>query len=370
MNGKKRLIFICFILGIISMLYSCEPNTINKMNRSQNTDQSKLSVQSLFMSERNFISVVGWVNDKKIIYGSKDKNNYILWTYQIFNGEKKKLYETKDPIVNTIISPSGTKILIHTAPTVENAVVTILSLSGEVLANRTVPSHEFSALWNPFDENKMLFTAFDEEWNFRVYMENIEKQELVKIDTKQPFMKWAGIGKLNWIKKTPENQSEGNLYQYYLKTNQNVQIDSKVVEYENLNDKEIMIKKDMESNDHLIYQVHSKQNEQGVQWKVPFLTSMDAPVIMNSASLAKENQYLLFVPLTSGPEDSYNEGYNLVMYDLISGEKQTILKHVENEPISCSVKGNYCLYGYRFEKLIHLDTGKITTLVQFKEGVL
>ncbi len=369
MTGKKRLIFLSLNLGIIAFLCACEPNMINKANQAPITISPKESVHSIFMAERNFINVVDWVNDQKIIYGSKEKNDNILWSYNLLNGEKKKIFKTKDPIVNTMISPTGTKLLVHTAPSVENAEVTILSLSGKILANRIVPSHEFSALWNPYDENKILFTAFDEEWNFRVYFANIDTQELTKIETKQPFMKWASSETLDWINKSG-SQSEGELYRYSLKTKQNKKRDTKVVDYENLKDKEIWIKKDLNSDDHLIYQVHSKQSSKMIQWKVPFLTSMDAPVIMNSAYLDKQNQYLLFVPQTSGTEDSYKEGYNLVKYDLKSGEKKTIVTHVENEPISCSANGEYCLYGYRFEKLIHLDTGKITTLVQFKEGVL
>ena len=79
----------------------------------------------------------------------------------------------------------------------------------------------------------------------------------------------------------------------------------------------------------------------------------------------RREKFLTFQPLRSGEADLYDEKFQLVSYPLEgNGEGKIILDQAENEPLSCSPDGKFCLYGFYMENLLNVQTKEIIPLLE------
>ncbi|MFD6440430.1 hypothetical protein ACFWDG_11595, partial [Peribacillus sp. NPDC060186] len=75
---------------------------------------------------------------------------------------------------------------------------------------------------------------------------------------------------------------------------------------------------------------------------------------------------ITFIPNESKDADQYEGRFTLTKLNWEKGTQEELMKDMENEPLSCSLDGSLCLYGYQFEKIIDMKTHQIQRL--FKES--
>jgi hypothetical protein len=91
-------------------------------------------------------------------------------------------------------------------------------------------------------------------------------------------------------------------------------------------------------------------------WLTPYYDIMDS-----------QGSFIYFRPVTSGEADLYGEEFTLSQFSFKESKEVDLVTGLANEPLSCSVQGELCLYGHQFEKVIDLREKKIHSLVKSQE---
>ncbi|KAB2338512.1 hypothetical protein F7731_02830 [Cytobacillus depressus] len=311
-----------------------------------------------------FNSVNGWLNNETIIYMENVELGSNVYTYNLFSGESRLIFESEFPISSVLPSPSRSQLLIQSSPNSYEGMISILDANGHEILTKRISASEFAYEWNPYNEGKILISAFTENWDYTMYLLNLEGNKLEIIENKEPFAFWLNeeeITYLNWnekdlslfaplVKKSIKKQNEKQILHdvYYIKAIKNVLMTITV---------------NSERSNEAVYTFFSNQLEKLSSMSVPHLTRY-SDWLVPYLDFDEHNQFITFQPLFSTAADAYNYEFQLLSYNIISGESKVLMDHLKNEPLSCSPNGKNCLYGYFFEKLINLETQKIIPLVQ------
>jgi hypothetical protein len=107
-----------------------------------------------------FSRAIGWLSNDEFVYMSQSTEGTNLYCYNLKSGKSKILYESKNPIVSTLISPDQAKILIHSSPSTFEGQMNIIDLEGTELFTQGFPSVEMVFEWNQYAPEQLFITAF------------------------------------------------------------------------------------------------------------------------------------------------------------------------------------------------------------------
>lgn len=377
-NGmaKKRSFWIlCLIIVSIAVLSGCSGEPSAKRgykqeetgNGTNKSGKVKRSIVPLNIPEQGFGGIQGWLNDQTIVYLTNSVQNSSIYTYNIFSGKTVKLYESDFPIMSFHISPSKERLLIHSSSSTYEAAITILDNEGNTLAKKSIMSSEINFEWNPFNEDFILVTAFDEIWEFKVYVFNMQTNELRDSKlTEQPFAFWLTEDEfvyLDWDKNAPA------LFAPVVKQNMNETKREKmdladVFQLFSFNDILLFISAEKNHQEKAAFSFYSNKFNPLKTIKIPQLTNYADWLIPYNDFNQRKQQFVTFRPLHNGAADTYNKGFELVKYGLNTDKETILFDNIENQPVSFSPDGNYLLYGHQFEKLINLHSKEIISLIK------
>jgi hypothetical protein len=377
MKSKKNAwsVFVFFIFVILmSGCLNQEPTVQpDKPDEDQATPKPPLSVDEpnkkeivpLSVSEGEFGKIIGWLNDETIVYFTNLGQGSTVYSYELFTGKSSVLFKSEHPIISIYLSDSRKNLLIHTAPNNFEGEVTVIDQLGSILATQSIISSEITFAWNPYNENLVLISAFTEDWDFQVYLLDIPKRQLQEVTLPQPFASWitsdevlyldwdmdtvshfAPLVKQKITDKTGKQMVGENLFQLNTFTNIFATI---------------AVSEDEETS---IYSFFTNKQEPLATFAIPHLTKFSDWLVPYNDLNQKKLLYYTLRPLTSGEADSYNEGFQLVSYPLGEGNEKVIMDGLENQPISISPNGEYCLYGFQFEHMIDLQDKKIIDIIK------
>ncbi len=311
-----------------------------------------------------FNTVNGWLNNETIIYMTNVGLGSNVYTYNVFTGESSLIFESEVPISSVVPSPSGQYILIHSAPSTYEGIISIIDPKGEQLMSEHISAYELTFEWNPYDENLILISSFSENWDFSMFQMNIKEKKLDEIHNKEPFVNWVDkdeIIYLNW------DQKDISLFAPLVKKGINVQNEkillNDVFYVKTVKDLIMTITVNSNASDEAVYTFHSNDFQELSSFTVPHLTRY-SDWLVPYFDFDAENHFLTFQPLFSAEADSYRDGFQLWSFDAVKGEKEVIMEDLKNEPLSCSPDGKYCLYGFNFEKLIDIQSKKVIPLIK------
>jgi hypothetical protein len=366
------LFFLFFIT--LTLLTSCKSNdkqsalhSFSKLNSDQ--IQKEYPHQSFYQALTlpisipigEFSKVIGWLSDEEFVYMSQFSGGTILYRYNLKNGLSKILYESKNPIVSSIISPDQSKILIHSSPSTYEGQMNIIDLEGKEIFTQEFPSVEMVFEWNQYHPEQLFITAFKEDWSFINYFLNVEEKKIIEIDVRKPFAKWTGEGKmafLDWNEEgisllSPLIQKEFGKEEVLLK--------DQIFQFDTFMGKILTITVDSIEGK-ATYTFYSENMVEQVSFKTPVLSSYSGWLIPNYEISSDQGEFLSMVPLKSSEADTYREGFQFISLDTMSGEKKLILESTDNVPFTCSPNKNFCLMGYQFEKLLNVQNKTISSL--------
>ncbi|HYK72389.1 MAG TPA: hypothetical protein VEV44_04510 [Pseudoneobacillus sp.] len=304
---------------------------------------------------------IGWLNNKEIIYMTEYPNGAELFRYDLFTGKSSFLFESKVPVISTIISADRKNILIQTSPSTYLGLITIINIDGEILYSKEFPSFEMAFEWNRYNKKQLLITAFQEDWRFSHFLLDVENKKLEEVDIRKPFGKWIGENKLA-----------------YLDWNENdISLLAPLVQKE-LDKGEVLLKDQIFYFDTFLstlftvyanpdleeakYSFYTSDMKELSTFNVPVLASYSGWVVPYYDFAADNQHFISLIPYESAEADTYQDGFQLISFDLKKHEKVTILSHTENVPITCSPNGQFCLMGYQFEKLLQLQNKSFISL--------
>lgn len=312
----------------------------------------------------SFHSVSGWMDNHTLLYVTDTNHGSSVFSYNIVNGEETLLYETNAPIVSVIISPKRERILIHSAPSTSEAIITVINPDGSEIISESIPSKELYIKWNPFQDSTLLISAFTEDWDYTAWKLDLDKGNLSEINIPQPFGVWLGKEKLvylDWESEVPSLTA--NLKGFNLELGESEDLLSDIYYVDTVGEYLMTIKPD-NGNERGTYTFFNENKEEFFSFSTPHLTRYSDWLVPYYDYIKGTDTLLSYQPIYSTEADVYDDGFQLVSYNMKTGERVVIDKGLENAPISCSPDGKMCLTGYYFEKLINLDTKEITTIIE------
>jgi hypothetical protein len=275
------------------------------------------------------------------------------------------IYKTENPIVNVQISPSKKYLLIHSSPSSNEGLVTIIDSKGTVLIKKTFPSYDLDFEWNPYNESKVLVTKFSEDWSFQLSLLDLKDASTTLLRFPQPFIKWVNkdkIAYLNWDKNSPS--LDAPLIFNGLGREGEKHVFSNIIQFELYRGMLMTVSEDKQDKSMADYSFFDKKLKKLFSFSIPQLTDYSNWLVPFYDYSEGKKQFITFKPLTSGDADSYSEGFQLIRYDLEKGSSEILLGGLENVPLSVSPSGNAALMGNSFEKIMDLNQKKVYDLIK------
>jgi hypothetical protein len=365
--------FILLVLAFLLILAGCDkeksvessPSTENGGDfPKEDTKNRNIEVVAPIDTEQgSFYSAYGWLDDNKIIYITEANEQSQVYSYDLASGDSELMYESSAPIISLEVSPSRKYILVHSSISTYEGHVEILDLNGNEVFSKDIASADLAFAWNPSDENIILVSSFTENWEFSSYQLNIQDQSFQEISLPQPFVYWIGRNKLLYLDWDENSiQLVAPLKEYNLKTNENEDKLPAIFQVDSFADHFMTISIPEEDQESAEYAFYSKDYEKLQTIKVPILSSFSDWLVPYYDFLDSSSSFLTFQPLHYASADLYKDGFQLVRYNIGKGKQDILFENLQNEPLSCSPNGDFCLYGHYFEKLINLKSKEIFQL--------
>lgn len=366
------IIFFVFLISGCEKSYGSGTSPSNKSvgHTGKNNDEPAGSVESLALPletrEGSFHSAYGWISDNVFVYVTESSENAKVFSYDLIKGESKLLFESEAPIVSLYISPSGEHILIHSSPSTYNALTTIIDSKGNEICSKEIPSLDLAVEWNSFNENIIALSAFSETWEYTVYTLNISEQSLSEIDVPQPFIHWVNKNELLYLDWDDGGiQHFAPLKKFNLQTGKSEEIISDIYYADSLDaDGSFVILIGANDQSQATYSFYTRALDKVGAFSIPQLSSFSDWVIPYFEYIPVKKSFLTFQPLYSAQADMYAGKFKLISYSLDGDEQEVLMEKMDNEPLSCSPNGDYCLYGFYLENLLNLKTKEIIPLLE------
>jgi hypothetical protein len=365
--------FFLFLVTL-TLLTSCKSNdkqsalhSVSKMNsvhiQKESPPKSFYQILSLPISipKGEFSKVVGWLNNDEFVYMSQFSEGANLYLYNLKSQMSKILYESKNPIVSTLISPDQNKILIHSSPSTYEGQMNIIDLEGEELFAQGFPSVEMVFEWNQYQPEQLFITAFKEDWSFTNFILNATEKKLNEIDVRKPFAKWTGENEMAFL---DWNEEDISLLSPLVKKEfgkKEILLKEEIFQFDTFQDKILTITVDS-SEQQATYTFYTEDMVEQVSFKTPVLSSYSGWLLPNYEITSDQEEFLTMVPLRSTEADTYGEGFQFISVNTASGEKKLILESIDNVPFTCSPDKHLCLMGYQFETLFDVENKTMNSL--------
>lgn len=364
---KQSLFLLFFVLILCGCQFSQNAQEQPKIERELIDKKPILESSKIYSlnSIDAYYEVIDWVDDERIFYLTEQNGKSSINTFHIFTGEVENLFTSEETIVEIDIHPNKTKIAISTLNDQNRTSISILDVSGEVLFHETDLLGDVIFYWNPYDATQLLLVSYLPNWEFAVHHLSIDDGELKETEIKQTYVQWVDketIAYIDW------NLNEPSIYAplvfYNLSTKEKEQFLDKVIacfalEKEKFLTLSVQSIYDMDTK-YSFYENKQVKNETYVpildtfseQWWVPYFDFDE-----------QQSQFIFFRPKYSGTFIDYDESYELVSFDVETGDDQVLLELEEHLPIKLSPSGKYLLYGIQYEQLIDLEKNETYNLI-------
>jgi hypothetical protein len=368
----KFIFQILFLLVFASFLSACahqqdakprHSGDHNKQNDppSQPEETWKLPIE---IQEGEFYKIGSWYSDHQLLYITNYEQSSSVYLYNLLTGSSEFLYKSEVPIVTLQISPSKKNILIQSSPSTYEGQVTILTPEGTEIFTQSIPSYELAFEWNPLNESEILISSFNEDWTYQMLLLDIEQRKTTELTLPQPFIKWIGkeeVAYLNWDEESPSLFAP--LMTKELSTEYEKEILPEVLQFTTFNDILMTVTvKDIEQLQ-ASYTFYDKDKRVLNSFSIPHLSMFSGWLVPYNDLNVSKGEFITLKPVKSAEADAYREGFELVSYNIESGNLNVILQGLKNEPILLSPTGEAALYGNRYEKIIDFKTKEVRELV-------
>lgn len=369
----KMLCFIPLFISTILLITACEPSKdlskpVNDTEKEHSQSKLETSVSNLKVptaETEKIEAIYGWLDSKTILYSVKRDGSKIsqLMVWNLETNDTSVFYQPAFAFSEVSISPSGTHILVSSFTSSGKASITILDKTGNPLYSVSIPAYELAYEWNSYQDGMLFLSSFYEDWTYSSYVLNPDDQTMETLDFPQPFAQWAGEKELmflDWDKEEPALTAP--LERKALNGDGADSLMLDVIHFKKMKQALMTIQVETEKQDRGTYAFYDSTNKPIHSFSVPLLKSFSDWVIPSYDIIEKNKEFITFIPNESKDADQYEGRFTLTKFNWAKGTQEELMKDMENEPLSCSLDGNLCLYGYQFEKIIDMKTHQIQRL--------
>ena len=346
----KKIAYVLLFSAVF--LVACQQQFISKNDQKTTEKKSIETVKTISnvlpyrLKTAELHSVVGFLSEVDVLLIKQDKNGEHLIRYNLLNGKEKTIYSTRDDIIQAFIHPSMKQILVQTASSKKKAKVTILSTEGKPLHHIEVQSSELSIVWNPTNVNLLAIAAFRDNFAYKSFVYESNKEQLHKFQAENPFWVWLTDDTL-WMNKMNNNPlNGGTLTSINWRENKEAKLSNHQVVYVNCyKQSTLIVSMDFK---HEEYKYVLQKGTKKQVWKAPAVTSFSQWFVPEIQWL-DDQTLITLLPTKSGEIGEEKKSFQIVHASL-NGVQQ--LGQMRNyEPMICSSKGSVCMTGFNYEKL-------------------
>ncbi|MET3318287.1 UNVERIFIED_ORG: hypothetical protein ABIC97_001379 [Peribacillus simplex] len=373
----KMLCFVALFISTILLISACEPSKdlskpVNDTEKehSQSNQETSLSTLKIPASKTEKIEAIyGWLDSKTILYSVKQEGNDLsqLMVWNLETNDTSIFYQPSFALSEVSISPAGTHILVSSFTSSGKASIAILDQTGNPLYSVAIPAYELTYEWNSYQDGMLFLSSFNEDWTYSSYVLNPEEQTMETLDFPQPFAQWSSEKELmflDWNREEPALTAP--LERKALNDDGVESLMLDVIHFKKMKQALMTIQVETEKQDRGTYAFYDQTNKPIHSFSLPLLKSFSDWVIPSYDFIEKNKEFITFIPNESKDVDQYDGRFTLTKLNWEKGTQEELMKDMENEPLSCSLDGSLCLYGYQFEKIIDMKTHQIQRL--FKES--
>jgi len=375
---KSLFAIFLFLLFISGCQQSSSDVTIHKkisaerpIGKSLPDDAMNQTIHPITIEEAMFHSVIDFVDEKRIVYieNNSDGTSSIN-LYNFIEGVSEWSYRANAPIIHAEMSPSKKYLLVHSSPMMSEAKIDIIDLKMKsVIVSDSIPSFELAYEWNPYNDQQLLITAFQDDFTYKMFDLNIKSGEKREVSLSQPFVKWKSDSEviaINWNINEP--QTSAPLIQFQMNG------DGKTIdpnhEYYFIDSWEgiLMLFSINQNNQHTsTVTFFNSEMEKIYEKTIPHLNAYSTIVVPYLDYIEEKKSFYMILPKEYGETDMYTGGFQLVEIHPFDGKEKVLIEDIMNAPLSCHNKGDQCLIGYRYENMLSLYDQSLQPIVNVKE---
>lgn len=330
---------------------------------SQEDVEPKL--QKYFTENSTFDRVVGWISETSLIMIERDKDEFLVYAYDVYTADKTLITTVNKPIIQVNIHPSKGHLAIIMSDNSLQATIQIVTIDGKAIDELTIESSEVYLDWNTTNVNLLLITAFNKDWTFDTFVYSSLTQEMTIIPTLHPILKWASEDKLvaiNWMAE--DALLGGRMMEISTQTSEvNETEDSGYIYFDMYKDYLVSVKIDSE-NEEFVYTLSNVITNDTKVYRSPALSNYSQWYVPELV-WTENHSFLTYIATKPGLIDSFDGEFLLTEFNLDS-------KKVKNADFSystlqCTPSGDRCLSGTLYEEIWDLVTGDVFNWLEIKE---
>lgn len=310
----------------------------------------------------NFHFIADWLNDTQILYVEKNDGFYQVNYFDIETGESKMVYEDEAIIIDVLVHPSRDYLLIHTSEQTNSAVVKMVGMDGIIQHQMEIDSMELAIEWNRSNHEKILFTAFHEDWTFDLFVFDGLEEDLSIVELDDPFPKWAGEDQIMGTVYEGHPLDGGNLVLFKLDSGELETIDIGNVIYFDMFENNFVAVQSIDE-DTFTYTVRRIDGAVVSEWTLPAVSNYSEWVVPTLEWL-DDARLIVAGAEKTGQLDEMDALFNLYLFN--EGNPELLVEGLDAGPLKCSPSGRYCLSGYTSDELIDVETKEKHKWIEFK----
>lgn len=300
----------------------------------------------------NFHFIADWLTDTRILYVEKDEGMYKVNYFDIETGESGFVYKDESFIIDVLVHPSRDYLLVHTSEQANAAVVKVIGMDGTIQHQAEIDSIELSVEWNRANPDKILFSAFQEDWSFDLFVFDGLDDSLSVVNFDDPFAKWAGNDRIMGLLFNGHPLDGGEIRLFQLETEETSTIEMDNVIYHDVFE-DSMVVVQVNDQDVFTYTVRNLEGTVIAGWTLPAVSNYSEWVTPEIEWL-DVNRLIVKSPEKSGQLDEMASAFNLYLIE--NGNLEQLTKGLDAGPLKCSPSGRYCVNGYTSDELIDMKT--------------
>lgn len=332
---------------------------IDEIVDENNVSQEPLHIFKADPSSFHFVA--DWLTDSEILYVEMRSGVYQVKSFNLETGESNLVYEDESYITDIIVHPSLNYLLVHTSDQSDLAVVKVVSMDGVVQHQVEITSTELAIEWNDLDPEKILFTAFHEDWSFDLFVFNGHTEGLSIIEMDDPFPKWIGDNRIANMLFSEHPLDGGEIQFLNIATGATERYSADNVIYFDAYEDNLLIVQSLEA-DNFTYSLRNGDGTVLAEWIMKPVSNYSEWVVPEVEWINGES-FLYKGASRSGQLDELSSEFNLYLQEV--GNPKIIIEGLDADSLTCSPSGKRCLNGYTFEEVIDVESGERLNWIEF-----
>lgn len=366
MNKEKIRIGWVALLSFVLLITGCSgTEKVIEPTDQQGEGESPLAEEEEGLGEKDkwlpmrFVEsvleeIVGFLDEKTIVYTTEEDGVSSVLTYNVFSGDVTLLYKKESIISEVAIEPVSRQVALFTSPgRGEEGEITIVNSVGN-----TIYSEAFSASEITLEPSSLAgweVTAFQPDWSYEHFLLTNDGLDAVDIDV--PFYVRVNSGAIAYLDWDPTKSSLTTKAKWNGVSGGERVLSSQAYAIEDMGEY-VVVFATQEGKDKGMVSFFDGMGNEVFSYQAPYLSQYSTWQVPFFSYDEVKNVLYIIHPEESGNVDTYDGLFQMYEVNLSVKEKRPLFEVPEQANLEMSTDGRHLLYGVLTSEVIHLETGK------------